>query len=643
MKLHKSLCVFFLLVVSHSCEIKQERPTSSFTLESFKHPPNYPDWLKINVEEALPNKDLNVWIPTGNFQTSSLIKVPRFPRKINEEEIKKMPQLKDFIISPVSESTSLKLSGVLNEQISAQIAIAATSHLTNVKVDISDLYSNSGNVLSKQNILARYVKYLPIQRARSEYLWSPKLEEVIGESSSGNMSPNLVGDALLNIKDVDVPAYHAQPIWFTFKIPENANPGIYKGKIELSIDGYDSASYPIEVQIENISLPAYRDYKFHLDLWVNPSSIAEVYHVKDWSEEHWDLIKIFLADYAKAGGKNCAVTITHEPWHKKWIGENTHSQTEFGYKSMVSWIKDKKGSWHFDYAVLDRYVELADSLGVAHAINAFSVTPFKSNQAIHYYDEADDSDKIMVLDYSDFEYKVIWKAFLKDFKEHLLKKGWFDKTYLGFDEKPKEILELILGIIEESAPEFLERIMIAGHNDVSSISKNLSISYMFFPNQPLEARAIEPVTSTIKSRNVDKKTTTFYLCAEPAHPNTLTYSPAIESRLIPWLALKFNTDGYLRWAYNNWTADTFNRPVFMHNQGDDYYVYPGENGLISSIRWELLKEGIEDYELFRIIEEKETVPIDSLNKAVHLATRNQDGRYKNVNDFTAARKLLMAQ
>ena len=294
MKLHKSLCVFFLLVVSHSCEIKQERPTSSFTLESFKHPPNYPDWLKINVEEALPNKDLNVWIPTGNFQTSSLIKVPRFPRKINEEEIKKMPQLKDFIISPVSESTSLKLSGVLNEQISAQIAIAATSHLTNVKVDISDLYSNSGNVLSKQNILARYVKYLPIQRARSEYLWSPKLEEVIGESSSGNMSPNLVGDALLNIKDVDVPAYHAQPIWFTFKIPENANPGIYKGKIELSIDGYDSASYPIEVQIENISLPAYRDYKFHLDLWVNPSSIAEVYHEKDWSEKHWDLAIIPL-------------------------------------------------------------------------------------------------------------------------------------------------------------------------------------------------------------------------------------------------------------------------------------------------------------------------------------------------------------
>lgn len=164
---------------------------------------------------------------------------------------------------------------------------------------------------------------------------------------------------------------------------------------------------------------------------------------------------------------------------------------------------------------------------------------------------------------------------------------------------------------------------------------------MFFPEQPLDGRSEFPIHETINKRKKEGKQTTFYLCAEPAHPNTLSYSPAIEAQLIPWLVLKYNTDGYLRWAYNNWTEDPFNKPVFIHNQGDDYYVYPGKNGPISSIRWELLKEGIEDYELFTIIKQNGDISDKSLQRVIQIATRNQDGRYKNVDDINQVRNILL--
>lgn len=53
--------------------------------------------------------------------------------------------------------------------------------------------------------------------------------------------------------------------------------------------------------------------------------------------------------------------------------------------------------------------------------------------------------------------------------------------------------------------------------------------------------------------------------------------------------------------------------------------------------WELLKEGIEDFELLRIVDSKQK------KEAIDMAVRNRDGRQKSVTDFENARKLLIQQ
>ena len=627
----------FLFLVTSCKENDTKAQGNGNILDNIK---SVPEWLKMNVEESLPNKGLNIWVPSGNLQTSSLIRVPRFPRKISETEINKNPALEDFVIKKIDEDSVLKLQAVRNEQISAQIAIASNRYIEDLNVSFSDFKNNNGDVFNKKFIQSRYVKYLSVERARSEYVWSPKIEDIVGEGVSGTMSPNVVGDPLMEYSKVNVPEYRAQPIWFTFKIPKNQKPGIYFGVLKLKSKKLVDKEYNIKIIIEDSSIPDYINYKFHLDLWINPSSIASYYGYKDWSDKHWDMLEVYLKDYASRGGKNITTTITHEPWHKPWINHTTISQSNFGYKSMVEWRKDKEDNWVFDFSVFDKYIELATRLGINESINAYSLTPFHTNQKIHYYDEATNTNKILELNIKNKDYKKTWTKFLKEFKKHLLKKGWFNRTYLGFDEKPQEVLELLYTIIRDSSPEFLDRIIVAGHPETTKYAQNLSISYMFFPGQLYEKKAAVPVIPTISSRKKERKNTTFYLCAEPSHPNSLTYSPAIESQMIPWLALKYKTDGYLRWAYNNWTSKPFQNPVFIHNQGDDYYVYPGKKGPISSIRWELLKEGIEDYELFKKMKTSESNQV-VLDQAIFLATRNQDGRYKNVNDINRSKNILL--
>jgi len=66
-----------------------------------------------------------------------------------------------------------------------------------------------------------------------------------------------------------------------------------------------------------------------------------------------------------------------------------------------------------------------------------------------------------------------------------------------------------------------------------------------------------------------------------------------------WHAALKGYNGYLRWAFNCWVATPLQDSRFRSwSAGDTYFVYPGPR---SSIRFERLVEGIQDYEKIRIL------------------------------------------
>jgi hypothetical protein len=89
--------------------------------------------------------------------------------------------------------------------------------------------------------------------------------------------------------------------------------------------------------------------------------------------------------------------------------------------------------------------------------------------------------------------------------------------------------------------------------------------------------------------------------------------------MVPWITARYNMDGILYWACNFWSetpdpwldAVTFISGFVCSDgyvlNGEGSLFYPGDhlkrytgqpnvNGPVSSIRFELLREGIEDYE-----------------------------------------------
>ena len=87
-----------------------------------------------------------------------------------------------------------------------------------------------------------------------------------------------------------------------------------------------------------------------------------------------------------------------------------------------------------------------------------------------------------------------------------------------------------------------------------------------------------------------------YTAVTPLYPNTFLFSDPIESRYLGWIVWKWNFDGYIRWAWNFWPATLWEQPFFTWHSGDMFFVYPGPQGPVDSIRWEMLRQGLQDYE-----------------------------------------------
>ncbi len=98
--------------------------------------------------------------------------------------------------------------------------------------------------------------------------------------------------------------------------------------------------------------------------------------------------------------------------------------------------------------------------------------------------------------------------------------------------------------------------------------------------------------------------TTFYTYWNPARPNTFTASLPIENVWFGWHAAAAGFDGYLRWGLNHWNSDPFETSDYFNpveRSGDAWLIYPGPR---SSMRFERLREGIQDFEKIRIIRKK---------------------------------------
>lgn len=457
------------------------------------------------------------------------------------------------------------------ERVNAQMLVWSADTLEQVRFELGNFKNAKGDVLNKQIFQLNMVRYV-----LSNYPYGAK-DVVCGESpyKDGFLMP----DRFEKFDRFEVPGNTTRPVWLSADIPASTAPGTYIGTIQVKSDK-QTATMQLSIKVQDQVLPAPGEWKHRLDLWQNPWVIAQYYQLEPWSAEHKALLKQHMKMYADAGGKYITTYAVHSPW-----SDNSY-MVEGG---MIDWVKQRDGSWKFDYKIFDEYVSLAMELGIDKAITIYTPIPWGSR--FRYKDEATGNYVYETWNPDSEKFKKHFPAFLADLQKHLQRKGWLEKTYLGINEN--ELKQTLTAIRVIKAHSSKWRITYAGdwHKELDTLLDDYSFLY-----------GKEPSMEEAKARKARGASSTFYVCCNPAKPNNFVFSPPIEGRWISWYSAAYGYDGFLRWAYDAWTSD----PVrdARHGSwaaGDCYLVYPGAN---SCIRFEKMREGIVDFEKINILKDK---------------------------------------
>ena len=101
----------------------------------------------------------------------------------------------------------------------------------------------------------------------------------------------------------------------------------------------------------------------------------------------------------------------------------------------------------------------------------------------------------------------------------------------------------------------------------------------------------------------------FYTCCHPAgrYPNRFLDQSLLKVRVLHWINYLYDLDGYLHWGLNHYgsddpfTEDGISKDLPL---GDRAIVYPGEKGMIGSLRFSAQRDGLQDYEYLWTLEDR---------------------------------------
>ena len=495
-----------------------------------------------------------------------------------------------------------EVSAWKGEKVSLQIMVLSSENISNFSIDCTPLVNTKGNKINA--IKARFINYVKTDKYIPDCV-----KHRVNEYDS-----LMVADVINETKEVSINANIVQPIWVTVQIPMDCSSGLYIGKITTNTNN----ELTLQLKVGEHQLPLPSDWSFDLDLWQHPAAIARIHSVPIWSDEHFNLMKPYFQMLANAGQKNVTTSIINEPW-----GHQTYDD----FPTLIVWKKKKNGDWEYDFSLFDKYVSFVMKCGINKRINCYTMIPWALS--FKYFDENLGCDTTVQLKTNSNEYKVFWTTMLKEFTKHLKEKNWFNITSISVDERPLDDMKIAIQILKDVDKNWKIALAGAYHPEIEKDIFDYSI-----------ASKMNFGAKTLQVRKAHNKPSTFYTCCVEESPNGFTFSPPADNVWLSWYAASKGFTGYLRWAFNSWPLHPSEDSRYTAwPGGDTYQIYPGPR---TSIRFEKLIEGIQDFEKIKILR-ADFVKTKNYKKLKKLDSVLNNFQIKNLKKGSSATMIMVAQ
>lgn len=383
--------------------------------------------------------------------------------------------------------------------------------------------------------------------------------------------PKIEIDDIIDYKSSgDISAHSSLRFFYYVNFPQNASPGLYKGKLNIC---YGDSFFELDLRIWLFDL-CREESSFDMNLWQYPFSSYRIYELSEkdlFRKRHLDILREHLFLYKALSGKTLTTTIVDEPWNHQTFDDSP---------SMVRKIL-KDGRIDFDYSYFDSFLGLGESLDMLDKIYAFSLIS---------WDNATND-------------KGFWQMFLPDFIDHLDELEYFDKTYIGIDEREERDVRDAIAFLSNFKNKDGKSLKIA--YQTSFDKENIDLYDRIEDISFILSSVDEYCLVYVRARRRRGLFTSLYTCTG-VFPNTFLYSEPFEATWLILFSYLNGFDGFLRWALDAWVEDPrIDTSFFLWESRDSFLIYPSkdkrENKPSPSLSFEGMRLGLMMVEIIAFI------------------------------------------
>ncbi|SHI64439.1 protein of unknown function [Desulfatibacillum alkenivorans DSM 16219] len=430
---------------------------------------------------------------------------------------------------------------------------------------------------------------------------------------------------LENGANVNLTAGENTAFWISLNLSGAAAAGDHLGSVTIG-----GTSIPVNLHVFNFSVPEELHVKSQMNFSHN--AVLQKYSVSGTGDNYWmyvDMMKQFFIDHRLTSKSPL------------WSGGLTSSggASYINYNCDTQALSDPWDIWGFEKPA-KKYL---DGIGFEEGELFNGGVGFPSFMAITFQNNDSSQDQRpstfcgssrSVNDWytannPDSVYNTKWKDYMYATQEYLRGLGYLDRAYYYMANEPQDdedykAVAWYANLLKSAASDL--KLM------VSEEPKEEIYNNEAFPGAKIDIwlpvlNNYDPDVSHDREKNHQEETWVYFLHGtRPPYYNPITLDhPGIESKFTGWLLWKYRIRGIAYYSLNNWSQNPWTSPMTDGHNGDTFMFYPpsednsaidyGANNhrLVPSIRLELMRDSLEDYEYLYLLNGGANPVVDVVN------------------------------
>jgi hypothetical protein len=404
--------------------------------------------------------------------------------------------------------------------------------------------------------------------------------------------PGFVPDPLFDEREAVAARGETVAFWISVGVAPECAPGEALLAVRADAAGTATPAMEAAILVHNLVVRPRRD--FPVTHWLYSDALLDRYGLDGFGPGYWRILERYLRNLAGHGQDVLYVPAFTPPL------DGVKRPTQ------LLGVAQTAGGWRFDWSLVKRYTSLAIQCGIRAFEWTHLFSQWGARDAIRVYQGRGEAERLLWRPETagtSETYRRFLAAYLPRLRAFLDREGLRDRSLFHVSDEPQgpEALSNY-----RAAREML-RILAPWMKTMDALSD---------PVYGREGITDMPVASIAEVSRFAREGIPCwgYFCCGPrgAFLNRLLDTPLAKVRMSGWLFRRFRLRGFLHWGANYWyrrATRTLIDPYVESSggdwptwsYGDPFVLYPGPEGPVDSIRWEVFAESLGDYALLQTL------------------------------------------